>query len=487
MFKKVIVLEVISDSFFYTDDNIQDLMNYYGVKNSYYLNKNIPPNTIIAIDANKKTSDAKLYFPFFSHTQKPIKVGEWAWALEDWEYAKYETNMNYSYWLSRVVGPTSSEDSNYTHNDKNSNNLGTEDLNHLLNGNQYYSLNDDDKKYDFDKSLILNLYENNEYEELIKNSISENFQQKEAIPKVIARPGEHLLEGSNNSYILLGVDRTTSKVNAILDDTENISFFKKKPGTKNGKISLTSNISEEDLNPKSKKILTFKKINEENTGCVDIVAGKIQKENFNIIDLKSSDGKNTLWKERDKRLSQDFDKESYFKNVDIPNFADDKCRIFLSQKTNLSENFNITFDPDIQSTFSSIAIKSDIILNVSRKKINLIFQENFYSTEDDCSYLFLNKEFNVKSAKGSNITISNQKSKFEIKNNDINLNVNNGNKIRIGNDNIELINTIYNTIKLLVDNASSLTLSSIGPTTLNPTVLTQLQKILNDIKNIGDI
>lgn len=475
MFKKVIVLEIISDSSFYTDDNIQDLMNYYGVKNSFYLNCNgIPPNTIIAIDANKKDLEAHLYFPFFSHTQKPIKVGEWAWALSKWNTLGIENELNYSYWLSRVVGPAVIEDSNYTHNDKQY--LGKLDLNHLLNGHQYYTKGTDKKKFELDESLSLDLFgdDKNEYEEIINSSIAENFFQREPIPKIVARPGEHLIEGSNNSYILLGSDRTISKVNAKLEDTKNLNFFKTKLGTQLGLKSLTSNI---DLNPISKKILVFSKIKEEEIGCIDIVAGKIQKKYFKKTELKSENNKKTLWNERDKFSNNEDDKIDYFNNIDKLNFEDDRSRVFISQKTNLSENFNINFDSDFNQKSAGICLKSDNILNISRKKIGLIFQENFNSTEENCSYMFLNKEIKLKSSKLSNILITNESSKFEIKDD----------KIKIGNKNVELIDTIYKSIKLLVDNASSLTLSPIGPTSLNPTILTELQKLLSDLKKIGDV
>jgi len=474
MFKKVIVLEIISDSSFYTDDNIQDLMNYYGVKNSYYLNcDGIPPNTIIAIDADKSDTEAHLYFPFFSHTQKPIKVGEWAWALADWNTLGIENHLNYSYWLSRVTGPSSVEDANYTHNDKQY--LGKLDLNHLLNGHQYYDKGLSGEKYEFHESLSLDLFgDKNEYEEIINSSIAENFFQKEAVPKIVARPGEHLIEGSNNSYILLGSDRTISKVNARLENTKNLNIFKTKPGTQLGLKSLTSDI---DLNPISEKILVFEKVKEEQIGCVDIVAGKIQKKYFKKIDLRSHDNKKSLWNERDKFADNKIDKLDYFNNVDSLNFEDDKSRIFISQKTNLSKNFNILFDNDFNEKSAGICLKSDNILSISRKKLGLIFQENFNSTEENCSYLFLNKEIKLKSSKLSNILITNESSKFEIKDD----------KIKIGNDNVELINTIYSALKLLVDNASSLTLSPVGPTSLNPNILSQLQKLLNDLKKIGDV
>ena len=168
MFKKVIVLEVFTDSLFYSDENIQDLMKYYGVKNSYYLNRSIPPNTIIGIDADKNGGrNIKLYFPFFSHTQRPIKVGEWAWTLDD-------NDQNYSYWLSRVVTPSNAEDSNYTHNDKQF--LGSEDLNHLLNGDRFYSLGQDGKKFNYDKSLNLKMYniQNKFMEETVSDVSNEN-------------------------------------------------------------------------------------------------------------------------------------------------------------------------------------------------------------------------------------------------------------------------------------------------------------------------
>lgn len=476
MFKKVIVLEVFTDSFFYSEQNIQDLMAYYDVTNSYNLNRSIPPNTIIGVDADKNSGkNIKLYFPFFSHTQKPIKVGEWAWVFND------ENNVNYSYWLSRIVAPANTEDSNYTHNDKQF--LGSEDLNHLLNGDRFYYYNEQTnigKKQNFDKSLNLNLYENKEYENLIKNSISENFIQKESIPKIIARPGEHLIEGSNNSYILLGTDRTINKINASIKDTKELKVFQNKtPGGVD--LSLKSLIKGKEFDINSKQFLVFEKLSEKNIGCIDIVAGKVQKKYFKTVEVKSEDNKNTpLWSERDKNLNAEIkDSVEYFKTIDEPNFSDDKSRIFISERTNLSNNFKLNWknDNDLNGIFATVSIKSDNVLNIGRKKVGLLFQENENSLKENCSYVFLGKDIEIKSSKEANISMTNENVSINLK----------GNKISIGNNNDELIKNLYSLVKVLVDNATSTTLSSVGPTTLNPAILSELQKIILSLKRIGNV
>jgi hypothetical protein len=152
MFKQVIVLEVFSDTLLYTENNIADLLSYYGVKNvSPKTMNNLPPNTIIATDAivgnNLLDRNSKIYFPLLSHLQLPVKPGEWVWALS--VSNNVEDN---SFWISRVVGSNISNDSNYTHNDKKYINSKS---NILINGKDTIEDGDEVKK-NINKTLIIN-------------------------------------------------------------------------------------------------------------------------------------------------------------------------------------------------------------------------------------------------------------------------------------------------------------------------------------------
>lgn len=457
MFKQVIVLEVFSDTQIYTEENMRDLMNYYGVKSSKIINK-LPPNTIIAVDActagNISSNEAKIYLPMLSHVQLPIKPGEWAWVLE---INGAEDN---SYWLSRIVGLEISNDVNFTHNDKKFLDLNNKDYpgNLLING--MYVISDKEEPTDNFKTLKLNpdvpKKSENEYEFIIKNSISKNFIQNEPIPKISSRPDEHLIQGSNNSYILLGTDRTENKPISQKINIKNFFKESKKRYSLTGDINFladTNVISNSD-------IITFKNEKKESIGCVDIVAGKKDKL-MQSIPLISEEQKVSLWNERDKKINAIEDKLKYFNNIDQPNFSEDSSRVYITQKTNLSTNFGLSWAPNqnISESLPAIVLKSDNVKLIGRKDIGIIFQPKIESSKDDCSYVVLNNNVSIK-APG---------------------------KISIGNGTDELLKNVYSLIKIIIDNATSLTLSSIGPTSLNPIVLTELNKILSSLMKITNI
>ena len=494
MFKQVIVLEVFSDSLLYTENNIDDLLAYYGVKNvSPKTRHNLPPNTIIATDAIVGNSlldrNSKIYFPLLSHLQLPIKPGEWVWALSISD--NVEDN---SFWISRVVGSNISNDSNYTHNDKKYINSKS---NILINGKDTIEDGQEHKK-NINKTLIINppstsssstsnefLTELNEYEFIINNAISSEFIQKEAVPKVSSRPDEHLIEGSNNSYILLGTDRTENKPDIEIIDIKNIKSLFKQGSIKQTRYSLTNSSEIPDLN--DDKIIRFKKKqNIENIGCIDLVAGKKQNKFFSKIDLLSENSKKPLWKERDKSLEsyKNINKLEYFNEIDQPNFSDDSCRIYISQKTNVSKNFGLIWSPNqnINESFSAIINKSDHVKLIARKDAGIVFQPKLDSKKEECSYAILNSNVEIKSVKGNRVKIENEISSIEINNSNIDLKAQG--KISLGNGTDELLKNIYSIVKVLIDNAQSISLSSAGPTTLNPIVLSELSKILISLTKI---
>jgi len=499
MFKQVIVLEIFSDTLFYTENNINDLLNYYGIKNvSPTTINNLPPNTIIGIDAvvgsKQVEKTAKIYFPMLSHIQLPIKPGEWVWAL-----SMSEGLDDNSYWISRIVGPNISNDVNYTHNDKKYiKSIDKSKPNILINGKHIIKNNGETTKNNTDKTLVINspnnssddkfLSELNEYEFIINNSISSEFIQKESIPKISSRPDEHLIEGSNNSYILLGTDRTENKLDVSVIETKDINiFFKNIGGNKKVRYSVTNSGDVSDLT--NDKIIKFKKkSNIENVGCIDIVAGKKQNKFFLTKELLSENTNKVLWKERDKFLEsyKDFDKIEYFNEIDQPNFSDDSSRIYVSQKTNLSKNFGLNWLPNenINESIPAIVNKSDQVKLIGRKDTGLIFQPKIDSKKEDCSYAIFNKNVEIKSTKTSIVRLTNETSSFEINNSNISAKAQ---KISIGNGTDELLKNVYSIVKVLIDNSQILSLSAVGPTNLNPTILAELNKILISLSKITKI
>lgn len=395
MFKKAIVLEIFPDINLFSNHNLYDLFEYYGITNPNYMNYHyMPDSSLICIEPNIGSSSGnnspKIYFPLLSHVKLPIKVGEWVWVLDD------NDGSGTSYWVSRIVGNKISDDVNFTHYDRN----------YTQNQNKYSLINgleDTTNSIDTDKkvgrSLLINpnnKTNENEYEFIMKNSFSEKFIQKEAIPKIFKRPDEHLIEGSNNSYILLGTDRTENEVECEIKGLNDINFLKK-----SGKkyCLITGKETQNTDFYSSESFTTFKnKEKKENIGCIDIVAGKNLGEKYKKFEIKSIKSEyqgEVLWEESEKIRNTNKKIKDYFNDVDKPNFKDDLSRVYVSMKSKVDKNFKLNFSENIDKSNACIALKSDQLRLIARKDIKLIVQESDDTPEDKCAAILIKQNGDI--------------------------------------------------------------------------------------------
>lgn len=178
----------------------------------------------------------KVYYPFFSsHFSLPVKPGETVWAYN---------HDGVFYWLSRVPQPLNAEDPNFTHPDRralptrkapikvtkegktdaeqiedNTDNT-IERVPNFPNGAQFAARNtdvnrepgqedlDDEAVYP-EESLRFPLDDTdhptrNYYDHLHDNNQTAGSIVYEPVPRITKRPGDLVLQGSNNSSILLG-------------------------------------------------------------------------------------------------------------------------------------------------------------------------------------------------------------------------------------------------------------------------------------------
>jgi len=167
---------------------------------------NIPRNTVIYTETETKSDDLKFAMPFFpEHLMMPIKPGESIW---------YFTLDEASYWLTRASGDSISEDVNYSHFDRKFLSSDQEPQNAAETADNQEEEPDppgfNDGNEDEDGKSLLNLT----YEKIIKgtwkNSESENIKLRfEPVPVYRKLPGDLVLQGSNNSAIVLGQERIT--------------------------------------------------------------------------------------------------------------------------------------------------------------------------------------------------------------------------------------------------------------------------------------
>lgn len=387
-FYQMIVLEVISDPKQITREKVDYWTNVLKIGLSWsakYLNAPLvddaqnfprifPRNTIIV--QRKLNSDTSLTpptfaLPFFpSHMSLPCKPGELVWVM-------YENpdvgGEKIPYWMCSVVQPHYIDDVNHTHAPMALRQIlppktAPADLKipyQLRNGS--ILLGQQNNKFIDEKgnpiiisdkqSRFLSTEDLNVFEKLITITDASKISSYEAVPRFYKRPGDIVLEGSNNSLIVLGTERTGPLglyEDALLP-------------TKKGSIS----IGKSPMWPPT----DF----QYNAGCIDIVTGRGYTPetggSTNVEVTEIANPKTVLKEEIDKINSpvQEGD----------PDFINDRSRILISQKSTPDTNFNLsnyfssaTGAPrDISDSAggdASVVIKSDKIRLIARSDISFI-------------------------------------------------------------------------------------------------------------------
>jgi hypothetical protein len=172
---------------------------------------------VISNAAAKRNSTLSVFYPTLSHTHEPIKPGE-----QIWVFFEDPTSHDYGFWLSRITEPVDIEDPNFTHGDrkfidqrqpttverleetKQLAGLPPETQARLkaASGKGPQFPNGGDTEESFSLSDI------DAYEQIEQASIANRVITKEPVPRYNKRPADWAAEGSNNSLLVLGEDRT---------------------------------------------------------------------------------------------------------------------------------------------------------------------------------------------------------------------------------------------------------------------------------------
>ncbi len=357
-----------------------------------------------------------LAYPFFPpHLCMPLKPGEQVWLITD----SSDIPSKVMYWMCRITEPDHIDDINYTHGDRKfsgstadktskekadaasaseqqllSEQMDPDDPNFPDDTGQApddsvpFDLNldaFDDRIFGFPNGTGepdgFTLKEELAYEDIV--NISEAYKQfrPQAVPRFTKRPGDLVLQGSNNTLICLGEERGWKK-----DD---------EPST-----SETSNATESDAKVNDRK--------ENVWGSIDLVAGRgrydyrVLKQKTIYTDI-SEDPFPTAPRVVMTSVHPESGREAYVevnKNPQAsdnaeknrkdnptegdPDFFADASRIVIAHSSNVDTNFNIsepgvTLPTPIGETYgqleivneennpSSVAMKSDEIRIIARK------------------------------------------------------------------------------------------------------------------------
>ena len=293
--------------------------------NLYYLRA--PRNTVIGRPLSETTNPIQpgtgylqVFYPFFSsHLSLPVKPGESVWVFE---------SGGISYWVTRVSQPLNSEDPNFTHPDRKAlpvrpapikTTKGTpgeveeikvsEDneisrIPNFPNGHEFKARATDNPSPaadDFKPPKNEKLYpqgllrypfnhdhpSKSQYEIIYEENRNDSQIQYEPVPRITKKPGDMIIQGSNNSSIVLGVEDGSWDAFARPDGTNSV-------------------VSLQDASPAS--------------GMIDLVAGR-------------------------GRIHQDFDAEEILEKN--PAALTTRPRVIKNIRENVETDKNVGLDTDI--------------------------------------------------------------------------------------------------------------------------------------------
>lgn len=269
--------------------------------------KNFPRNTVIvktiSEGAAKRSGIKVVCYPFFSsHLCMPLKLGEYVWFI----YENTDNRGSLAYWLSRVSEPDHVEDVNYAFASRTYTQPTKKPEKKASDKFEGVSAESDEvQTYSWESPTADPL----EMAKLIE--VSQKINRFESVPRYTKRQGDLVLQGSNNSLIMLGEERGHWAPNQFLVSSANTPADGIQPGQPAIDI-VVGRGSKSDESSKAKLSL----------GNYGITKGKTIKNEFGLQEL---DKRNKLSMEGD------------------PHFSVDATRVYLTANSN---NINSSYHPD---------------------------------------------------------------------------------------------------------------------------------------------
>lgn len=371
-FVQMVVLEVIFDPTI-IDENMKNHLKSLGAMNVDTI-ESLPRNSILAkqiADGSPGSERPPMFvYPFFAHLSLPIKPGEHVWVLMYPDLEKKAANI--AYWMSRVVEPHAVDDVNHTHSPRTLDTTylkGTKDeweentdLKYVYNNGRVVVDANGDHSIDAPTAPLVNSpFSSNTaqplataYVDLQTLTNAGKISTIEPVPRFRKRPADFVIEGSNNTLIVLGTDRT-GVVAEYDPDEEDPEIQVAKP-------------------PKDDLVGS--------AGAIDIVVGRGQTEKTLGKVAENADLEGV--KEIAKSLKND---DPALKNEGDPDFQSDRSRIYIAQRTQPDsklkiKEFNEFFDDldEFDAGGGAAIIKTDKVRIIARSDIE--FLVSGYETDD---------------------------------------------------------------------------------------------------------
>lgn len=382
VFFRVVVLDVIHDPYKVTNDRLDYYKSVFGLRIAD-IGKTLPRNTIlgrkILTRGASASEDAYFFYPFFPpHLSLPCSPGEHVWALLNHEPG---VKVTHGYWICRIVEDGYVDDLNHTHAPRKleysyllteeERKRGLKPVHDLINGVPVYNksgerrIKEDSFFIPPPRNIIPEVSPDKAYEFLLEQSDKQigatRIVSYDAVPRYFKRPGDVVLEGSNNSLIVLGTERGGRS--AAYSDVEvqiNID------GSKKNAVIQSPVFPEGDI------ITTGTGENVGPFGSIDIVVGRGQTQ-----DTLGSTVINSLGNRELNKVPNEI--ASSLREGD-PDILNDRSRIRLSEKTRvdalLGGNFSL-FNGSIGIEDSvggdgAVVIKTDKLRLIARQDVEIL-------------------------------------------------------------------------------------------------------------------
>jgi len=367
------------------DDNSDPYVDELLSRLSNSLELSQAPRNSIIVQFSSESEGEFLCYPFFPpHLSMPIKQGERVWVLR-------EPGSNVGYWFCRMQAPQHVDDVNYTHDDRR--------WDYSIGDYRQTSDEDSEKIPDFPngpegnvpgQEIIPTLgpTANGDlpFERVYTGSLAAGSVVAEPVPRFTKRPGDLVLQGSNNTLICLGQDRGwNSEFSPVPSDPHQLSNASLDTSTNDVIVGEDPKISEN----------SYENILKELAGAIDIVAGRgriyLNTSGDPIFETKSS-GEPSRTEPRVILNSRGFyetDKNPTLRGLGAgtinrlcdtaegdPDFIYDASRIYVSMRSDVDHDYGLSasypnpFEAKIEEIEDAacIVVKSDEIRIVARKK-----------------------------------------------------------------------------------------------------------------------
>lgn len=346
--QRYVVLDAIFDPHIIDEKKLEYWEHDLGVTNIKYAVA-APRNAIIARRVMNNNASpveqAMVLYPFFPpQLGLPCNPGEHVWVMfED----PTGTRKDLGYWMCRIVTAGFAEDVNHTHPHRAHDYSFTPGIRDLFEGSDkasYEFRNGVASQQDGERFTVPETAtapgDDNAYKQLMKESDGGKLIHYEPVPRYRKRPSDTVLEGSHNTLIVMGRDRTGP-----------VASYKADPVR--GQVPSI---------PKAD-------VTEDGAGVIDIVAGRGQTRTTGGKPVDNDIGAKELGKSTKEIVPNEGD----------PDFANDRSRVLVAQKTPVDTNFDLSdfngeFDisDESDSGDGAIVVKTDKLRFIARSDVEII-------------------------------------------------------------------------------------------------------------------